>query len=106
MTTPAVYDLAGGITNVFGQTITMVGVIAVFLKNSGAAAMTMGNHANAVQLFFGATTHTAIVQPGQFLFVTNDNATDWPVTAGTGDTLQIAGTNGDSYDLIVIGRSA
>ncbi len=107
MTTPQTYDLAGGIIDVFGTTITMVGVVAVFVHNRSATnTLTMGGHANAVQLFFGATTHTAIIQPGQFLLATNDNATDWPVTAGTGDVLQFTGTNGETYDLIIVGRNA
>ena len=100
------YDVRGGIVDALGQTVTMVEVCLIALKNNGVANMIIGNDAAAFVAFFGAAAHTVTVAPGGFFMIWNLNDPAWVPVAGTGDVLQVAGTNGDTFHLIIGGRQA
>lgn len=101
-------DLAGSLTNALGQTITFVDVVMVFIKNAAAnSALTIGAAAaNPVALWFGdAASDTEEVQDDGWTFH-HAPKTGWPVTTGTADILRVAGTSGNKYKIIIIGRTA
>jgi len=103
-------DLAGALVDAFGATLTFVKIksITVVAYSTNVANVVVG--AAAANQFvgpFGAATHTLAVKPGGKLH-TDVGKTDlgFAVTAGTGDVLRFSGTNGDKYDVIIVGTSA
>ena len=101
-------DLAGGLSNALGQTITFVEIVSVMIEHlSGTGTITVGNAAaNAAVLWFGAAAHTEKVEAGGFVLRHSPADGKWVVTPATGDILRINGTNGDKYRIIIIGRTA
>lgn len=107
-------DLAGVLSNAFGQTITAAEVVAVLIINASIAGV-----ANTVNLavgagsspwfgLFGATGDVINVPPGgAFLAVAPDASGYGAVTAGTGDTLTVTpGAAAGSYQVAILARSA
>lgn len=110
-------DLAGSLTNVFGQTVNfaeLTGIIIVNAPRSGAANttnLTLGVGTNPVVGYLGGTTPTVgPMRPGHvFLEWNSENASGLcAITAGTGDILRIANSSGApaTYQIWLIGRSA
>lgn len=103
-------DLAGGLTDVFGATLTFVEVVAIYVKAAAGNANNVvvgGAASNGFAAPFGDATDTVKVAPGGVCLLTNDAG--FAVTAGTGDILKIAnGGSGTSvtYDIVIVGRSA
>lgn len=104
-------DLAGGLTDPSGATITFVKVKAIFIRAAAtnAADIVVGNAAaNAFVGPFGAAAHTLAVKPGGSLVLVAPNG-GWAVTAGTGDLLKIlnsAGAAAADYEIVILGTSA
>lgn len=103
-------DLAGSLTDVFGATITLARVKAIYVK--AAAANTTDLQiarpaANGLVLFAAASDAINLKPGGVFLWCCPD-ATAIPVTAGTGDLLSIINAAGASanYDIAIVGSSA
>ncbi len=104
-------DLAGGLSDSFGVTLTFVEVVAIYIKaaagNGGNIAIG-GAAANAFLGPFADATDIINLAAGESFVITN-MATGWPVTAATADLLKIlnddSGAAG-SYDVTIIGRSA
>jgi hypothetical protein len=97
-------DLAGGLTDVFGATLTFAEVKLFGVYNSGANALTVGAaSSNAWAGLLNATGTITIPPGGLFVFAASD-ATGAAVVAGTGDLLKVAGTSGQPYELIVWGN--
>jgi hypothetical protein len=97
-------DLAGGLTDVFGATLTFAEVKFFGVHNTGTATITLGAaSSNAWAGLFNATGTVTIPAGGFAIFGAND-ATGFAVVAGTGDLLKVAGTSGQTYDLIVWGN--
>jgi hypothetical protein len=97
-------DLAGSLTDLFGNTITFArikGVYIQFASTNTASDVTVGGAAsNPATLFFAdATDKINIQKTGSFL-ISRTDATGWPVTAGTGDILKIA--NNDSGNAAIL----
>ena len=105
-------DLAGSLTDAFGATITFARIKAILIKNAATSTKDLylgGAASNAFSGMFTASTHKAICRPGGALFFWAPDATAWAVTAGTGDLLKIAssdGTTSITYDIIIVGASA
>lgn len=103
-------DLAGSLTNAFGDTITFTSVKAIIIKAAagntndvevGAAS------SNDFSTFFGDSSDKLVLKPGSVFCITNPNATGYAVTASTGDLLKIANSSSGStvtYDIIIIGE--
>lgn len=102
-------DLAGGLTDAFGATLTHVEVVGLLI--SAAAANTNnvlvgGAASNAWAAAFGADD-VLVLKPGATLFLLCDAG--YAVTAGSGDLLKVANSGsgtGVTYTIAVIGRSA
>jgi len=104
-------DLAGGLTSVFGATLTFVKVKMIYVKaksTNGGNIIVGGAAANA---FVGpfADSSDKVNIPAGGLYHVADPTTGWTVTAGTGDILKIENDDGAAegvYDIIIVGTSA
>jgi hypothetical protein len=104
-------DLAGGLSDGFGETLTFVKIKAIYVEAAAGNTNDVvvgGASANAFVGPFGGATHTLALKPGQAVLLMNTGA-GWTVTPATGDLLKIAnggaGTGVD-YTVIIIGTSA
>lgn len=104
-------DLAGGLTSPIGETLTFVEVTAILIR---AASSNGGNivfgpaSANGFNGPFGDASDRTSLAAGEAYLITN-KGTGWPVTAGTGDLLNVANDDGGAagdYDIVILGRSA
>lgn len=102
-------DLYGGLTNVFGASLSFVKVKGIYIKASTAntTVLTIGNGTNPFTGPLGAAAHTVALSAGGELYVT-DPVTGWTVTGSTADILKITNASGASasYDIIAWGCSA
>jgi hypothetical protein len=104
-------DLAGGLVDVFGNTLTFVKIKAILIKaatgNTNSVVVGGAGSNTFVGPFADATDKVGIPPNGYAKFLAP--VSGWAVTAGTGDILQIAnsgGTTGVTYDIIIVGTSA
>ena len=93
-------DLSGSLVDPLGNAVIFADVRYVYIVNNGANAMTIGGANNIPMLGSGDLLNLAA--SAYFSYVDDAGIT---VTAGTGDLITIAGTNGDTFDIIVIGSS-
>lgn len=108
-------DLAGVLTNAFGQVITAAEIVAIFLINKPVSGvdnttnLTMGAGTNPVTGYMGGTTPTiGPIRPGGFVTMGNGGATGiCGVTAATADILNIANSAGAiaNYQIAILARS-
>jgi len=85
-------DLAGGLVDPFGVTITFARVRAWFVAADIANANTVvvgGAASNAWATWCGATTHTVTIRPGGIILFVAPDVTGYAVTAATADLLKI-----------------
>jgi hypothetical protein len=103
-------DLAGGLTDEFGNVLTFVKVKGIYVRAADANVNDViigGAASNGFLGPFGAAAHTIAVAPGIMQPLTTKIG--WGVTAGTADILKVAnGGAGTSvtYDIVIIGTSA
>lgn len=102
-------DLAGGITDTDGNTITFTRIRAIIVhaRSTNVNAVVFGNAAaNQALGPMGAAAHTIAVARGGTMMLCNPSAAAWPITAATADHIQFAnggaGT-GVLFDLCIIG---
>lgn len=99
-------DLAGVLTDSYGSTVTLVRVKAILIvNNSTTNTVTVGAGTNPWLTLLNSTGTVTLPAGAWFAAATGD-ATGWAVTAGTGDILKLAGTSGQTYNLIVVGASS
>lgn len=104
-------DLAGVLTDVYGNTVTFAtvkGIVIVNANTTDGDDLTIGNAGtNPCKLWFGATTHTMTVLAGE-TFYKESRYTGWTVTGGSADTLRIGGdaANNVTYTIYIWGVSA
>lgn len=114
-TSPTDYDLAGSLTDSFGNALTFVEVRYIFIKVFGATEDTYievgggddgaGNNA-FVNWVANATDKLRIYREGALLMYNPDPA-GYAVTAGTGDILRLVASAGSiKYDMVIGGVSA
>ncbi len=102
-------DVAGGLTDAFGNTLTLTKVkgIIVFSYAANGDNLKIGGDATAALInWVDDATDEIILAPGGMFMIGNPSAAGYAVTATTGDILQI--TNVDSgaaadYDIILFG---
>lgn len=110
-------DLAGGLTDVAGTTLTFVEIDLIAVRNRRTTAgdtMTIGpGAANGFDGPWSDASDRTIIEPAlnatQFGWAVFLNPRGWAVTAGTGDLLNVAETgtaNAINYDIILAGRTA
>jgi len=104
-------DLAGGLTDQFGNTLTMARVKEVIVVTSSANTNNVNvtrPAANGVPIFLAAGDGMPVMPGGTFRW-SSPTATGIAVTAGTGDLLTFtnsAGSTSVTYDVFIIGASA
>ena len=103
-------DLAGGVTDAFGNALTFVKVKAIAIMNRNTTAghnLVVGGNANAFASWLGAANDKVTVGPGGFLLLWNPSLAGYAVTAATGDILDLTGSGGNIvYDIAIVGTSA
>jgi hypothetical protein len=105
-------DLAGGLVNAIGVTLTLTSVKGLFIFAYAANTnnVIVGDEGtNPFASMFGAADGTVILPPGSWLSLMNPNANGYAVTATTGDKLRITnggGTTSVTYDIVIIGETA
>lgn len=101
-------DLSGGLTDAFGNTITLAKLRGLIIENTATATganLLVGGDANSIPIF-GAAADYIKIPPGGF-FAWSGPVDGITVTAGTGDILQIdAGAATITYNIWVIGATA
>lgn len=102
-------DLAGALTDAFGDTITFTGIKGILIQNQSAdAGLEVKPKATNGWLgpFADASDQITIPAGGQWL-MTNPSAAGWAVTASTGDLLTLThdgtGTSALSYKIVIVG---
>lgn len=104
------FDLAGGIADQFGNTLTMATVKLIVVKNTSAVAhIEVGNGTNPWEGWTIATGSSVTVAPGGLFVLYDPTSAAMEVTASTGDILKITnndGSNAATFDLILVGASS
>ena len=105
-------DLAGGVENSFGDTLTFVDVRMICVKASSDNTndvLVGGAASNAFVNWVSNSSDVVVVKPGGVLFLYTPTDPGYAVTAGTGDLLKIANSAGSTsvtYDIYIGGTSA
>lgn len=103
-------DLAGSLTDAFGQTITFARIKMIFIHNRNTSVghtLTIGGAASNAFVLFSDTTDKYPIGPNGMMLLWEPSAAAKAVTASTGDILKIdAGANTIVYDIIIVGSSA
>lgn len=107
-------DLAGGLTDNLGTTLTFVKVKALIVVAAAANTNNVlvgGDATNTFLTWVESEPDAVVLRPGAglALFAGSADATGYAVTASTGDLLRIrnsgAGTS-VTYDIVIVGTSA
>ncbi len=103
-------DLAGGLSNAFGNTITFTSIKTIVIVAAAANVndvLVGGAASNAFINWVANATDIVVVKPGGMFCITAPTAAGFAVTADTGDLLKVAnsaGTTGVTYDIVLIGN--
>jgi hypothetical protein len=104
-------DLAGALIDAFGNTLTFSAIkgMIFFAAAANTNNVQVGNSGvNGFINWVGDTTDLINIKPGGIFCLFDPTASGYPVTAGTGDLLNVAnGGAGTSvtYDVVLIGIS-
>jgi hypothetical protein len=104
-------DLVGGFADAFGTTVSPAKIKAVIIANRSQTLTLTAKAAssNGWTGLFGGSTDAANIGKassqayGYFVWFAPQGVA---ITAGTGDSITIGGTAGQTYDIMVIGTSA
>ena len=101
-------DLAGGLTNAFGTTLTFTKIkgLMIVASSSNTNNVLVGGDAAGISTWVGNVNDLVVVRPGGTFCLVASDSTAYAVTGTTADILQIANSAGSSsvtYDIIVIG---
>mgnify|MGYP001555613384 CR=1 FL=1 len=101
-------DLAGNLSNAFGQTLTFSKVKAVVIKASASNASDVemgGAAANAFASFVKDSSDIILIKPGGLIVLIAPDASGFDVSSN--DLLKMANSGGAaiSYEIIVIGEA-
>jgi hypothetical protein len=107
-------DLAGGLTNAFGASLTFArvkGLIVAASASNTNNVLVGGDATNTFLTWVVAEADAVILRPGACLalFAGPADATGYAVTGATGDLLRISNSGAGTsvtYDIVIIGASA
>jgi hypothetical protein len=105
-------DLAGGLTDAFGNVLTFVEVVAILIAASATNTNDVivgGAATNAFIGPFADATDKLVIKPGGMVLLAAPTNPAYAVVASTGDLLKVANSaagTGVTYDILIIGRSA
>ena len=107
---PDTLDLAGGLTDAFGQTLSFARLKGMLLHNKSGTAgevLAVGGDTAAVVGWVGAADDVVRVGPNGILLLWNPSAAGYPVTGGSADVLQVAAEAGTiEYDIVLLGTTS
>jgi len=99
-------DVAGGLTDPFGATVTFTAIKCILIHNRETTAgydLTIGGGTNALVNWVADSSDKVVIGPNAVFLLWHPGA-GYAVTAGTGDILKIdAGANTVTYDIVLIG---
>ncbi|MDM7915706.1 MAG: hypothetical protein QUU85_10650 [Candidatus Eisenbacteria bacterium] len=100
----------GGLTDAFGAAVAPAKIRAVIVSASAGDtnSVVLGGDANSVP-FLSAAATTVSIQPGGVFVFTAPAVAGVPVTAGTGDIIQVANSGAGTpvtYSIIVLGTAS
>lgn len=103
-------DLAGGVTNSFGTTVTFAKIRGLFIHNLNTTAGHLlhvgGQGTEAINTILGGDTEIIKIGPDGVLVLINPSAAGYAVTAATADILRLTGVSGNIvYDIAIWGNS-
>ena len=109
--TPDDLDLAGGLTDLYGNTLTFARIKGIYIHNTSTTAaeiLSVGGDATAAFVNWVDNSSDVInVGPDGVMFLYTPSAAGYAVTATTGDILQVASDSGTiTYNIVLIGASA
>lgn len=102
-------DLNGVLTDALGATLSVTRIVAIAIVNvSTANTITIGNATSNAWATLLNSTGTLTLRPStasskSFVLIAAADATGYVVTASTGDILKVAGTSGQSYQILFFG---
>lgn len=104
-------DLAGGLTDAFGTTLTFVKIKGIFIKNTATTAgeiLNVGGGSAHFINWIGAAGDIVKIGPDGLFVLWNPSAAGYAVTATTADILRItnAGAGTIVYQIILVGTSS
>ena len=103
-------DLAGGLTDAFGVTLTFAKIKAIAIHNLSVTpgeVLKIGGHASAAFPLFDNATDIYPLGPNGIFFIWEPSLAGKVVTATTADLLKIdSGAATIQYDIVIIGTSA
>lgn len=105
-------DLAGGLTDPFGDAITFALIKGIYIKNNSVTAgdiLRVGGAASNAFPLFVDTSDKIDVNPGSVLLISDPSLAARTVTASTGDLLKIeevGGANTVNFDIAIWGTKA
>lgn len=105
-------DLAGSLTNGFGQTITFTEICAIYIEALSANTnnVLVGGAGSAQFInWVGASSDIVTVRPGGILLLVARDADGYAVTAATGDILKMWNSSSGTsvtYKIVIIGRGS
>ena len=94
-------DITGGITNAFGEVLTMaeVRLISFSAATANAGTISVGGSATPFSSWFGDVSDVLVLRPGSGLLLTGPDATGYVVGGGL---LQFVNDSGDTNSSAVI----
>jgi hypothetical protein len=104
-------DLAGGLTNALGATLTFTAIKAILVIASASNTNNVvlgGAGANTFVGPFGDASDKIVIGPGDSFLITRRSAAGMAVTAGTGDILLVANSGAGTavtYRIVIIGEA-
>ena len=102
-------DLAGGVTNAFGDSVTFAEVrfFAVSLSSANSNAITVGNaSANQFASWCGSATDTVTIRPGGLFLMVAPDSIGYVVSTNGNLKILNAGTNSVTYNLWIGGSDS
>ncbi len=105
-------DLAGGLTDSFGATLTFVKIKTIYVSAASAntnSVVVGGAASNQFINWVGDATDKINILPGGAFMICAPSAAGYAVTAGSGDLLRVANSSSGTtvtYNIVVEGTSA
>ena len=105
-------DLSGGLTNIYGVSLTFTKIKAIIIKAAVGNTNDVGvlaPAANGLADIFGAVGDKVLIRPGGTLCLIAPTAAGYAVTAATADLLDIVNEAGGTsviYDIIIVGATS
>jgi len=103
------HDVAGGLTDALGATVTMTKVKGIAIKAASTNTNNVvvgGATSNGLVNWVGDATDVINIRPGGCLVLIAPDSTGYAVTAGTGDLLKISNSSSGTpvvYDIALLG---